>query len=124
MTALFAWLGSVLRGLFEDGIRPWFTKFYLGVVIGPAAASVVLLAWLNQMIGRTTNFLVNLGDLGLGATDPCGGTIASTLALANTFFPVDELLRMLFVLVVGVWLPIGGYRLAKSWTPGGFAGGS
>jgi hypothetical protein len=44
--------------------------------------------------------------------------------MANTIYPLDETVRLLAAMVVGVWVPIGAYRLFKSWIPGGFAGGS
>jgi hypothetical protein len=123
MTGLFTWLGGVLRGFWE-ALKGFLTSFW-GILIGLVASLTAFLHWLGDKIGQLANFFVHIADGSWHAAvgSPCGSEFGNILALANTFYPLDETLRLFFAMVVSVWLPLGIYRMVKSMIPE-FEGGS
>jgi hypothetical protein len=122
MSALFDWLGDVIVGLW-GALKKVFENWW-ALVIGILTSVYMFVEWLAGKVIEVFQSLATVISHGLGMSgDPCASGLASYMAIANTFFPVDETLRLLFALV-SLWLVIGLYRMVKSWLPAGFAGGS
>jgi hypothetical protein len=116
MSSLFEWLGTVLVAMW-GGFRKFFLSLWSFIAV------LVYLAWqgfnlLGDMMIQLGQKLVDVIATGtVAGSAPCGGGLTEVLAIANTFFPLDELLRMMAALMVGVWLPIGVYRIFRSLFP-------
>lgn len=114
MGAFFDWLSQVLIDIW-DTTRAAITSWWAAMVIfvGLAYAGLNLV---GNMAIQATTALGGLVDHSLSAGYSGGGS-TYIFAVANTFFPLDELLRMMAAMVVGVWLPLGLYKFVKSWLP-------
>jgi hypothetical protein len=120
----------MLLGSFWTAVKGFFIQMWdeFSKYCGSIWAITILffsLAWQGlDLIGHLTirafqilGAVVSTGLYG-NAGDPCNpGQLGQIMAIANTFFPMDECLKMLFALVAGVWLPLGIYRFIKSWIP-------
>src|ERR1700730_5554573 len=112
MSAFFQWL---LSGLFAiwDAFRRYLTSWWAAaiIIVGLAYAGLNLVG--NMAIQAVTN-LGHVFDHGF-SPGYSGGASSYIFAVANTFLPLDEALRMMAAMVVGVWLPLGLYKFVKSW---------
>ena len=112
MGAFFQWL---LNGLYAiwDAFRRIITSWWSAaiIIVGLAYAGLNLVG--NMAITAVTN----LGHVFDHSITPgyTGGASTYIFAVANTFLPMDEALRMMAAMVVGVWLPLGLYKFVKSW---------
>lgn len=125
-------MSNLIQWILQAAVLSWeqFRKFFSttwGVLLIFGGLAYTGLTLIGTMTGAVTVFILSALDGGAsyGAGGAGTGNVAtSTLALANTIFPLDEALQMMAAMVLYVWLPIGIYRLIKSWIPAGFAGGS
>jgi hypothetical protein len=112
MGAFFSWL---LDGIYAvwDSFRRWLSSWWAACVI------IVGLAYsgLNLVGNMAIMAVTNLGHVFDHAIDSgySGGASSYIFAVANTFFPLDESLRMMAAMLIGVWLPLGLYKFVKSW---------
>jgi hypothetical protein len=120
MTALFAWLGQFLSTVWSALLK-YVVSFwsFVGVLIYLAYQGFVLLGNIMISVGQKLTDMFT-GASSIAGSAPCGGDIAQVLATANTFFPVDETFRLMAAMLVGIWIPIGIYRMLKSWMPSVF----
>jgi hypothetical protein len=119
-----------------DGIGRFFTSLWtamrdFGVQFWGVIVIVAMLAWqgftlIGDMTIKAAQAMLGLANWGAaaGSQGIQDGTLSQYFAVANTIYPLDETVRLMAALVVGVWLPLGLYRAIKSWLPAGFAGGS
>ncbi len=122
------WLLDGIQGFFESlwkGIKDTGLQFW-GVVVIAVTLVYQGFTLIGDLTIQAVQALTGIGNWAAGApanniTDSSLGTY---FALANTIYPLDETVRLMAAMVVGVWVPIGIYRLIKSWLPGGCAGGS
>ena len=100
--------------------RMWAVKFwgFCLVVLQLVYDGLMLVGDLTIRAGQqVVNLFTRAGDA------PCATGLGTFMAIANTFFPVDETLRLMAATIVAIWLPVSLYRLVKSWIPG-LGGGS
>ena len=122
MTQLFLWLGQTIANALGDAglwgaIKTLGTSFW-AIAIFWVGLAYLALKLVGDLTIRAFQQLAVVLQHGVGSVgDPCGGALISFLAIANTFFPLDEMIRLFFQLIVGIWLPIGIYRLIKSFIP-------
>ena len=92
------------------GVRFWaFVMFILTLVY----EGFTLIGDLTiQAVQKISDLASAAGSL----SAPCGGGLATILATANTFYPLDETLRMLAGLAA-IWVVLGMYRFIRSWMP-------
>jgi hypothetical protein len=112
MGAFFDWLSQVVIDIW-DTCRTAITSWWAAMVIfvGLAYAGLNLV---GNMAIQAATYLGSVVDGSVNAGYSGGGS-TYIFAVANTFFPLDEALRMMAAMVVGVWLPLGLYKFVKSW---------
>ncbi len=122
------WLLDGIQGFFESlwkGIRDTGLQFW-GVVVIAVTLVYQGFTLIGDLTIQAVKALTGIGNWAAGApaNNITDSSLSTYFALANTIYPLDETVRLMAAMVVGVWVPIGIYRLLKSWLPGGFAGGS
>jgi hypothetical protein len=119
---------SWFQAIVDTVVGLWNAVVKFQVALWVVIIAVLYAAWRGlKLVGDLTIGAIQMG-LSLvtefdGWSAPCGAGIGNYLAIANTFYPLDETLQMIAALLVFVWMPIGIYRFIKSWIPM-MAGGS
>lgn len=112
MGAFFDWLSQIIIDIW-DSTRSAITSWWAAAIL------LVGLAYsgLNLVGNMAIMAVTNLGHVSDHAIDAgySGGASTYIFAVANTFFPMDEALRMMAAMLLGVWLPLGLYKFVKSW---------
>jgi hypothetical protein len=122
------WLLDGIQGFFESlwkGIKDTGLQFW-GVIVITATLVWQGFTLIGDLTIQAVQALTGIANWATNApaNNIADSTLGSYFALANTIYPLDETVRLMASMVVGVWVPIGIYRLLKSWLPAGFAGGS
>jgi hypothetical protein len=117
MSALFTWLGNLLLSVWR-AFRTYLYWYYTSLL---ALAYVIYksISLIGDMGIRVVQLVISILSYASGhSSDGCAPSgITTMLQIANTFFPLDEFFRLLFGLMILVWLPIGIYRFIRALVP-------
>lgn len=114
MTNLFSWLGRQLASLWAV-ISQGFSLLLVIFVAWSYLIYKALETATSMVIYCLSHIDTLVTYLNGQAAPPVPGTIGSILAIANTFFPLDELFQFTAAYLTLVMLPIGVYRFVKTW---------
>jgi hypothetical protein len=110
LNSIWTALRSIIQGIWNIVLQGWTWAVGLIVVICTVVTDVV-----NTIASMLESLATALSSLTLPDSNVVG-SVGDCLAVANYFFPVEEMFAGL-VLISATWIIMLVYRVIKSWIP-------